>query len=188
MTLQELTFQVVDWAANALNLPVQDAEAVVEDMLPSAMQTVALKAASDPRTEQLLRRNFTVALVNGTGPADDNVLTSCWPGATVYISGEPTVGPLMSYVPNWNDFIGPLDSRLGYWTFQNDNVIYWINPNETFDITSGRTGDITMNIACVPAIPATETDDLDMPGELLSNLVAYMKDQLRVTANSKADA
>lgn len=188
MTLQELTFMIVDWAGNTLNIPIQDGESVVEDMLPTALQVVALKASSDPRTEQLLRRNFTVSLINGTGTADDNVLTSCWPGATVYVPGEPSIGPLMSYVPNWNDFIGPLDSRLGYWIFQNDNTVYWINPNETFDIASGRTGDITMNIACVPAIPATETVDIDMPGELLSNLIAYMKDVLSKQANSKADA
>jgi hypothetical protein len=188
VTLQELVFQIVDWASNTLNLPIQDAEAVVEDMLPTAMQVVALKAAADPRTEQLLRHNFTVALANGTGTVDDNVLTSCWPGATVYVSGEPTVGPLMSYVPNWNDFIGPLDQRLGYWTFQSDGTIYWIDPNSTFDITSGRTGDIMMNIACVPALPATETDTLDMPNELLSNLIAYMKDVLANRANPKSDA
>lgn len=188
MTLQELVFSVVDWAANTLNIPIQDAEAVVEDMLPSAMQVVALKAASDPRTESLLRRNFTVTLTNGTGTVDSNILTSCWMGASVYVPAEPTVGPLMSYVPNWNDFIGPLDNRLGYWIFRSDDTIYWIDPNATFDITSGRTGDIIMNIACVPALPASESATVDMPGELLSNLVAYMKDELRNQPNAKGDA
>jgi hypothetical protein len=188
LTLQELVFLVVDWASNTLNLPIQDGESVVEDMLPTALQVVALKAAAEPRTESLLRRNFTVSLTNGTGTVSDNVLTSCWPGATVYIPGEPTVGPLMSYVPNWNDFIGPLDSRLGYWIFQSDSTIYWIDPNDTFDITSGRTGDIIMNIASVPSIPATETDDLDMPDELLSDLIAYMKDVLSKQPNARSDA
>ncbi len=187
MTYQELVDTVVNWASNTLNVPIQDAESVVEDMLPSAMQTVALKAASDPRTESLLRRNFTVTLANGTGTVDTNVLTSCWPGATVYVPGEPTVGPLMSYVPNWNDFIGPLDQRLGYWIFQSDSTVYWINPNETFDITSGRTGDVVMNIASVPAIPATAGATIDMPDELLSNLTAYLVDMLRTRPN-KDDA
>src|SRR5690349_7584468 len=188
MTLQELVFIVEDWAANTANIPIQDAESVIEDMLPTALQVVALKAAGDPKTESLLRRNFTVALTNGTGTVDPLILTSCWMGATVYVSGEPTIGPLMSYVPNWNDFIGPLDTRLGYWIFQNDDTVYWVDPGATFDIASGRTGNITMNIASVPDIPATETADLDMPDELVSNLIAYMKDQLRMTANAKADA
>lgn len=188
MTLQELVFMVEDWAANTANIPIQDAESVIEDMLPTAMQVIALKAASDPKTESLLRRNFTVTLTNGTGTVDPLILTSCWMGATVYVPAEPTIGPLMSYVPNWNDFIGPLDSRLGYWIFQSDDTIYWVDPNATFDITTGRTGDIIMNIASVPAIPTTETATLDMPDELTSNLVAYMKDQLRLSANAKADA
>lgn len=188
MTLQELVFMVEDWASNTLNVPIQDAESVIEDMLPTAMQAIALKAAGDPRTESLLRRNFTVTLTNGTGTVDPLILTSCWMGASVYVTAEPTVGPLMSYVPNWNDFIGPLDTRLGYWTFQSDDTIYWINPNETFDITSGRTGNIVMNIASVPPVPTLETDTLDMPDELTSNLVAYMKDVLRSQANAKADA
>jgi hypothetical protein len=181
-------FIVEDWAANTANIPIQDAETVIEDMLPTAMQVVALKAASDPRTESLLRRNFTVTLANGVGTINPLVLTSCWMGATAYVPGEPTVGPLMSYVQNWNDFISPLDTRLGYWIFQSDDTIYWVDPGATFDITSGRNGDVVINIASVPAVPATQTTTLDMPDELTSNLVAYMKDQLRMTANARADA
>lgn len=183
MTLQELTFLIVDWAANTDNVSIQDAESVVEDMLPTALQVVCMKAASGPNANALPRRNFTVNLTNGTGAVNQNALVSCWPSATVYVSGEPSIGPLMSYVPNWNDFIGPLDSRLGYWTFQHDHTIYWIDPNATFDITSGRTGNIIMNIAGVPDVPATETTDLDLPDELISNLIAYMKDVLSKQVN-----
>lgn len=179
---------VEDWASNTLNVPIQDAETVVEDMLPSALQVVALKAAGNPQTESLLRRNFTVALTSGTGTVDPNILTSCWAGATVYVPTEPAIGPLMSYVPNWNDFIGPLDNRLGYWIFQSDDTLYWVDPNTTFDIADGRTGDIILNIASVPEIPATETDDLDMPDELISNLIAYMKDVLSKQSNARSDA
>ncbi len=188
MTLQELVMAVEDWASNTLNVSIQDAETVIEDALPSAMQAVALKAASDPKTESLLRRNFTVTLANGTGTVDPLILTSCWKGASVYVSGEPTIGPLMSYVPNWNDFMNPMDTRLGYWIFQSDDTIYWVDPGATFDITSGRSGDITMNIASVPDIPATETIDIDMPDELLSNLTAYLVDVLRRAANPTKDA
>jgi hypothetical protein len=188
MTLQELVYAVEDWAANTANISIQDAETVIEDILPSAMQAVALKAASDPKTESLLRRNFTVTLASGTGTVDPLILTSCWKGASVYVTAEPTIGPLMSYVPNWNDFMSPMDTRLGYWTFQSDDTIYWIDPGETFDITSGRSGDIVMNIASVPAVPTTQTATLDMPDELTSNLTAYLVDVLRQRSNPTKDA
>ena len=187
-TYAQIAAMVVDWAGHALNVPIQDAESVVEDMMPTALQTVALKAASNPRTESLLRRNFTITLSNGVGTVDENILTSCWPGATVYVSGEPTIGPLMSYVPNLNDFITPtgkLDEMLGRWIFRTDDIIWWVDPGATFDITSGRSGSIIMNIASVPELPATESDTLDMPGELTSDLIALLA---RMLASKQMEA
>lgn len=138
--------------------------------MPIVFQRVTLRYAGSTDGRSLLRKTQTITLTNGVGALPSVALTSCLTGAIVNVPAEPTVGPLMSFVP-WESFISPLDDRLGYWTVREDDSFYWIDPNETFDASSGRTGDIEINIACVPAVPAMAGDTIDAPEEFLSDAV-----------------
>lgn len=164
LTLQELIDNAIFIAG------VQNADAQAEALVPIVFQRVTLRYAGSQDGRTLLRRTQTITLTNGVGSLPSTVLTSCLTGAIVNVPAEPSVGPLMSFTP-WETFIGPLDTRLGYWTVREDDSFYWINPGETYDVTSGRNSDIEINIASVPAVPATASDTIDAPEEFLSDAV-----------------
>lgn len=171
MTLQEFINNSIFVAG------VQNADAQAEALVPIIFQRVALRYAGSFDGRSLLRRTLTVSLTNGVGEIPSAALTSCWTGATVNVPAEPTVGPLMSFTP-WDEFLCPLDVRLGYWTIRVNDTMYWINPGETYDASSGRTGDVELNITSVPDVPATAGATIDAPDEFLSDATEEMAKSL----------
>ena len=177
MTLTELVNAAIFIAG------VQNADAQAEALVPIVFQRVTLRYAKSQDGRTLLRRTQTISLTNGVGTLPSVALTSCLSGAIVNVPAEPIIGPLMSFTP-WDEFFSPLDPRLGYWTVREDHSFYWIDPNETYDAGSGRSGDIQINIACVPEVPTTAGGTIDAPDEWLSDAVEELAKSIVVVPSA----
>ena len=129
MTYQELCDRILLQAqrggekAELANLNTQS---VIEAIMPAVFQAVAEHAAGDPDKRPLLRRTKTIAMTNGTGTIPNDVLTRCFSDATLLDPEDLT--KLYSWVPDYFDFIGPLDSRLGYFCSSIENTIIQREP------------------------------------------------------------
>lgn len=165
---------------NPLASPILDVRIIAESLVPEVFQAVALSYASDPQKASLLSRDNTITLTDGVGDLPDVVLSECKFNGTVFDPDDDAVAPTMSLVRTWFDFITPssLDRLIGRWTIK-DQQIYWIEAGADYSSTSGKTGDIVLNIPSVPEIPATEDDDLLVADEVLSDLVSSLAQRLR---------
>lgn len=165
---------------NQLASPILDVELIAETLVPEVFQAVALSYAADPQKASLLNRDNTITLADGVGDLPAVVLTECKFNGTVYDPDDDTVAPTMSLVRTWFDFITPssLDRLTGRWTIK-DAQIYWIEAGATYSSTSGKSGDIVLNIPSVPEIPDSENDDMEVADEALSDLITALAQRLR---------
>lgn len=165
---------------NVLASEILDVRIIAETLVPEVFQAVAMSYAADPQKASLLNRDNTITLTDGVGTVPDVVLTECKFNGTVYDPDDDTIAPQMSLVRTWFDFISPssLDRLTGRWTIK-DSTIYWIEVGAVYSSTSGKTGDIVLNVPSVPTIPDTEDDDLEVADEVLSDLVTALAQRLR---------
>ena len=185
MTYEELTTRILYEAqrggeqAEMANL---NTRSIIESIMASVLQDIALSyARGDSDKQSLLRVTHTVALTDGVGALPDEVLTSCVWGSSVEVEGEPDVGPLMSYTP-WISFINSGDDRLGCYSIRGNYEFYWVDPGDVYTPGSGRTGDVEVTIASVPAIPADPTDPTGWPAEIESDVIDRAAELLRGAA------
>jgi hypothetical protein len=147
-------------------------DVVAESLIPIVFQNVTLAAAKDPEKRSLVLQTHTITLTNGVGTIPDEVLTSQKFDATVVDPDDDTIGPLMSLILEWKDFIDPTnDVRLGYWTIKNGRELHWINPNENYSSTDGKDGEIELTIVTTPTQPATASSLIDADEEIQSDLL-----------------
>lgn len=168
-------------AAEQSNL---NSRTVIESIMPSVLQEVALKYAADPEKQSLLRRTHTVTLAVGVGTLPDEVLTGCVWGSTVWVPSDVEVGPLMSFTP-WVSFIEQSDDGFGLvgkYSIRGDNELYWVDPGEVYTPGSGRTGNVEVTIASVPVIPANPDTEVDWPDEVQSDVIDLASEWLRGAA------
>lgn len=170
-TLQSL----IDGAIFISGVDGVNRDAVAESLIPIAFQNVTLAAAKDPEKRSAVMQTHTVALTNGTGTIPDEVMTSQKFDATVVDPNDDTIGPLMSLILEWKDFIDPTnDVRLGYWIIRQSREIQWINPNEQYVSGSGKTGSIELTIVTTPTQPATAATEIDADDEILSDILSEL--------------
>jgi hypothetical protein len=151
--------------------PLLDIEMVAESLVPTIFQQVALSYVGNPQSESLLRRTHTIEMIDGVGTLPDEVLTSCKYGASIASPDDVTVAQTQTLVPNWQDFVQPrnnLQAQLNWWTVKGDDELYYLEPQEEYP--GAFTGDLEYTGASVPAIPASASAALDVPGEVLSDL------------------
>lgn len=148
---------------------------VSEALIPIVFQNVTLAAAKDPEKRSAVMQTHTVTLANGMGTIPDEVMTSQKFDATVVDPDDDTIGPLMSLILEWKDFIDPTnDVRLGYWIIRQSRELQWINPNEQYASGSGKTGNIELTIVTTPTKPASASSTIDADDEILSDLLAEL--------------
>lgn len=168
---------------------VQCTDAQAESMVPSVFQQVALNAAADPEKQSLLRRTHTVAMVNGVGTLPDEALTSCKFGASISDPADDSIAQVQSLVLQWPDFVQArtgIQAELAWWTVKGDDQLFYVEPNANYDPSTGFTGDLEITIASVPEIPLTAGTTLDVPSEILSDLLSAMAIALRATVQQAA--
>lgn len=182
MTFQQYIYQVC-WNAmrglpNSATIDLDTWFPIAESLCPTIFQQVGEDAAGDERKRSLLRKNLTVTVVNGSATLTDETLTAYMEDATYLDESDLTKS--YSWVRNWGDFIDPnLDFRLGYFCVKNGVVLNQREPGDVYSTSSGFTGSMLMNIPCVPVIPTNATDAIDVPDEVLNDLLDIGESTLR---------
>ena len=146
-----------------------DTQPIVEAIQPSVFQAVGEMCAANPRKRDLLKRTVAVTLTDGVGDLPAYVLEKYMEDSTVYDPEDLT--KTFSRVRNFNDFIGPLDSRLAYYNVREGRTLYVRDVGEAFAIPLTLDGDISVNVPCAPVRPVAATDQIDVPDEITSDLV-----------------
>lgn len=168
--------QILDLASNmalaglepGAQIDLDDTD-IAETLLPSVFQEVGVEAAKDEATRSLLRRSKTLEFTDGAGTLTGDVLTQYKSAATLYNSDDLTVTYALQL--EWVDFISPNgDSRDGRFHIDG-TAIRVIEPGEVYDPNSGVTEERVYVGCCVPEIPELVDDPVDVPDELVNNIL-----------------
>jgi len=159
-----------------------DTQGIAETLIPIIFQQAGEEVAKDERKRSILKRAKTVTMVNGVATLSDDVLTA-------YLEDSSFIDPAdltktYSWVRNWGDFIDPsLASapydNYGYYSMSGGVTLGQREAGALYDPSSGFTGSMTLNIPCVPVIPTNATDVVDVPDEILSDILTIGAELLR---------
>ena len=181
-TLIDLALQQALAGGDQLKSALLDADMTMESFVTNVFQNVALKFAADEEGRSLLRRTHSITLTNGVGIVPDEVLTQCKWGASIADPDDVTVAQLQSFVPYWSDFVQPrsgLQADIPWWTIKGDDDFHYLEAGEDYDPADGFNGPIELTIATVPTVPASATDTVDVPSEVLNDLITGLANAIR---------
>lgn len=179
-TYTELIYRIVSEAqrgsesAEKTNL---DAYSIVEAMIPSIFQAVAEKAAGDPYKRSLLRRTKTVVFTNGSATIDTDVLIACLCDATLLDTAS--LSKKYAWIAEYTEFTGFVDSRIGSFSSPVEFTLAVREPGVAYSPTTGLTGSLSLNIPCVPVIPAGANDPVVVTDEIINDLIDCGAEMLR---------
>jgi hypothetical protein len=108
-------------------------------------------------------------MTDGEGEIPAQALTKYMQDATFLDPAD--LSKTYSWVREFQDFIGPLDARLGYFNVQGGSTLLQREPGEIYDPDAGFTDDMLLVIPCAPIRPASATDPIDAIDEVMSDLV-----------------
>lgn len=154
-----------------------DTQPIIEAIQPSVFQTVGENCAADPRKRSLMRKTLTISMADGEGTIPAQALTKYMEDATFLDPAD--LSKTYSWVREFQDFIGPLDTRLGYFNVQGESVLLQREPGEVYEPGLGFSDDMLLTIPCVPVRPSSATDQIDCIDEVASDLVDVGASMLR---------
>lgn len=151
-----------------------DTQSICEAMMPSIFQQAGEAAAGNERKRSLLKRDKTITVTNGAATIPDDALTAYLEDSTFYDPSD--LSKTYSWIRNWNDFINPSLANqpfvnYGYYSVSGGVTLGQREPGEVWSPSSGFTGSMTLNIPCVPVIPATATTTLAVVDEVLNDII-----------------
>lgn len=160
-------------------------DVVAETLVAPVIYWCTLQAALDPHRRQMTMVSSTIALTNGVGALPTTVLVQCMKYAALADPATATTAKKMRFVQNWNEFIRPLDSTLGYFTVIEStyaNTLYVTLPGSSYTPGSGYTGNVTLTTPTTPTLPAaagtTITANNELQYEFLKTLAAAIADPM----------
>jgi hypothetical protein len=159
-----------------------DADMTMESLVQTVFQNVAIQKTADEEGRSLLRRTHTLTLTNGVAVIPDTVLTQCKYGASISDPSNVAVAQAQSLVPYWQDFVQPRNgifAQPAWWTIKGDDDFHYIEPNESYDPSSGFSGPLELTIASVPEVPASASDPVVVVTEVFSDLVTALAQAIR---------
>jgi hypothetical protein len=171
MTLTELIQRAVDIASKDLDTSVDrmGIETVVEPLVPIAFHDVSVRLAREEHTRHLLRRSMVLNFINGVEDLDNDVLSAYISDATLVDQADRT--KRYSLIPYSQLVTDELDPRLGHFAVEVGHTIHVVEPNSTYDPTTGPTIDLYLTTPCVVAVPAAVGDPVVATYEVLDDLV-----------------
>jgi hypothetical protein len=170
MTYQQFVDQVIDLAASVNPNAVQDAEMVIESVLPVVIQDVAEKFAGDESRRQLLKQTFTLNVVSGAVNLDPSVLTSAMDDSRLYNPNAPN--NIYSFMRNFASLSYQTDLRMGKYAIEYGDRLRVVPPGMLFVPSGGSTlTGLILNVAAIPAIPTSAGASFTSPDEFQSDLV-----------------
>ena len=178
MRYQDLLLSAVNNALRGM-LPEQsaaiDAVGIADTLFPVVSQAVSETAATNEYKRSLLRREKSVTLSAGQATLTGDVLTHYIADATLI---DPAFLTKHYAWRDYPDFIRRGDRRLGVFSLQGTTLLV-IEPNANFTVPLTASGARTLTVPCIVIKPATGTDDIDCPDEILSDLDEALSNALR---------
>lgn len=182
MTLLELIQRAVSIAVQGMDSPVVRAavEAAVEPLVPVVFAQAGDELAKTARLRTLLRRTKQLTFTNGVVQLPDDVLSVYADSAVLY--DEDDTSKRYSLV-SWEDMIrGELDSRLGHFAVEGEELMHVVEPGVAFNPLAGPNVVLRLTIPCSPEVPANITDPVDIPAEIIDWIVEKLAVALKPIA------
>lgn len=174
MNLSELIQRAVDIASRQQDTAVTRyaLEAAAEPLLPIVFRQVGVELARTANTRTLLRRTKTLNFVGGVVTLTSDVLTD-------YVCeghlADPTDRTKRYSLAPWNSFItDELDPRLGHFAVEGEATMRVVEPNTTYDPTTGPTVTLELTTPCAPVVPATAATAVAATDEVVMRLVGAL--------------
>jgi hypothetical protein len=167
-----------------------------ELLVPHILIWVGQRAAADPMRRALVMETHTLTLVNGEAPLPVNVLIKHMDSAAVADPADPDMARQMRWIPDWSEFIRPLDDSLGYFTVVDGiflgkplRMFHLTLPGQVYTPGVGMNGDIELT---TPSYPTIVDDKLtaasEIEREVVTGLAAALKggwEAIAIAENSK---
>lgn len=182
MILLELIQRSVAMAVQGMDSPVVRAavETAVEPLVPVVFAQAGDELAKTERFRVLLRRTKQLAVVDGSVQLPDDVLS-------VYLDDAALIDPAdttkrYSLLP-WHELVREqLDARLGHFAVEGEGTIHIVEPDTPYDPNAGPTTALALTIPCSPEVPASITDEVDVPAEIIDWLIMKLALALKPAA------
>lgn len=163
-TMQEIIDRATDIASGSIDVPLQAATMLAESLLPQVLHEQAGKSALDPYFHAVYRKTISITLTDNVGTLPDNVLTAYVCAAEVTdINGDHA-----SYSP-YHNFLRSPDPRLAHFTVKQGTELHYL-PVGGGDYDD----DLEVVVPCAPEVPALATDEVDMPPEVVDDVIGAL--------------
>ena len=172
ITIQDLVDTACLLAGDAGRKRGHDAELLI----PRVLTWVGQRAASDPKRRALVATTHTLALVDGEALLPANVLIEFMDQATVSDPADPALARKMRWIPEWREFIRPLDQSLGYFTVVQGSGFHLTRPGTVYTPGAGMAGDIDLTTPTKPAVSSgLISTQPEVEQEIILALVAALR-------------
>lgn len=150
---------------------------VAELLVPRVLTWVGQRAAANPARRALVTDTHTILLTNGVGVMPANALVEFMELAAVSDPLDATMARKMRWIPDWREFVRPLDLTLGYFTASNSgNDFVMTRPGAVYTPGSGYTGNIDLTVASKPAVvTGAITTAPEIEQDIVAALTAALK-------------
>jgi hypothetical protein len=179
---QDFIDQVIDVAASINPDALQDAEAVVEPLIPIVWQDVAEKFAGDEQRRQLLKKTFVISVSNGAVTIDSSILTSSMDDSLLYDPANPN--DRYAFQRNYSQMVQMGPELIGFYGLEFGDRLRVVAPNTAFDYATGPTQNFSLNIAAIPPVPTSATGVIAAPDEFISDIVDACAQKLQAITPS----
>jgi hypothetical protein len=183
MTYLEFIHRSVEQAQRGIDpnrSKLMDAEGIAQIMAPQVFAEIGSRAARDEKLRSILTSPFTVAFVNGLATLGDTVLTAYLCESTLIDVADVT--KRYSFIQNWGDFVRPrsaIDQRFGWFAMQGGTQVAVLEPNASYAVGTGVTGNRNLTAPRIPGVPATAATELDAPSEIEDDLINALAEMVR---------
>lgn len=167
-----------------------------ELLVPHILTWVGQRAAADPMRRALVMETHTLTLVNGEAPLPANVLVKYMDSAAVVDPADPDLARQLRWIPDWREFIRPLEDSLGYFTVVDGlfltkpvRMFHLTLPGQVYTPGVGMSGNIELTAPSHPTIVGDKlTAASEIEQEVIAALVAALKggwEAVAIAENSK---
>lgn len=177
MNQTEFIQRAIAVATRDLDSPVARAamEVSAEPLIPRVLTEATRRLGADPNRRNGVLATSVVGLVNGSGPFPANALVEFMGFAAVADPADPAMAKKMRWIPDWREFIRPLDLTLGYFSVLGP-TLFLTRPGTAYAPGAGMTGNIDLTTVTRPAVVA---GNITMGADIEQEAINLMATALR---------
>lgn len=157
--------------------PALDAEGLAEPMAANVIADLAEQYVANGRDSLLPRKVKSLVFINGVATLTTDVIESLLDCSELRDPANNTRD--YSYISEWGEFVRVYDQRIGYYTVPNYGSMRLVQVGSVYNPTSGPTASLSLTTPCYWDIPTDPDQDLAVPEEVETDLIAKLAEALR---------